>query len=129
VGVTMAHAETDTVPRPRAETSGPPHRGRHERPSAGHDPGGRVDIVPTVIEKAAAHAAREVPGVGTARHRAARVRVSGKAVLLSLRIGVRYPEPVRATTALVRESVRSCVEDLTGSRVHHIDIEIVEMVR
>ncbi|GHD20995.1 hypothetical protein GCM10007147_13910 [Nocardiopsis kunsanensis] len=124
----MAHVQTDTVPPQRQGDERELPRGRHPLPEV-HDPGGRVDIVPTVIEKAATCAARGVAGVTTPRHRASRVRVSGRAVLLRLRIGVRYPEPVRETAARVRERVRDRVEHLTGSRVHHIDIEIVEMVR
>ena len=127
----MAHAQSEAVPRQRRADEREHHlpQGQHEGPPEVQDPGGRVDIVPTVIEKAAACAALEVAGVTTPRHRASRVRVSGRAVLLRLRIGVRYPEPVRETAARVRERVRDRVEHLTGSRVHHIDIEIVEMVR
>lgn len=125
----MAHVQTETVPLQRQGHEQELPQGRYTRPLEVHDPGGRVDIVPTVIEKAAARAAREIDGVTTPRHRASRVRVSGQAVLLRLRIGVRYPEPVRETAARVREHVRDRVEHLTGSRVHHIDIEIVEMVR
>ena len=66
----MAHVQTETVPLQRRGDERELSQGRHARPPEVHDPGGRVDIVPTVIEKAATCAVREVAGVttpGTAR--------------------------------------------------------------
>lgn len=104
-------------------------RGQHARPESTRDPGGRTDIDGDVIEKTAAHAAREVTGVRKVRTRTVRARVSGQVVLLRLRIAVGYPEPIREIAGRVREYVREQVEHTTGKQVHHIDIEIVELVR
>lgn len=127
---TVAGTRTGTVPRQRSGTEALQQTpGRHARPEAGHDPGGRTDIDGNVVEKTAAHAARQVSGVHKVRTRTVRARVRGRFVLLRLKIAVRYPEPVRQVTDRVREHVRERVEHTTGKQVHHIDIEIVEMVR
>ena len=55
--------------------------------------------------------------------------MSGEIVLLKLRIGVLYPRSAREVAVRVREHVRRRVERTTGKRVHHIDIEIAELVR
>nr|WP_184373036.1 hypothetical protein [Nocardiopsis metallicus] len=93
------------------------------------DPGGRTDIPGAVIEKAAARAVGEVPGARAARSRAARARVSGEVVLLRLRVEVDYPRPTRQVAQAVREHVKNRLEWITGKQVHHIDIEIAELVR
>ena len=127
---TVAGTRTGTVPRQRSGTEVPQQTpGRHARPEAERDPGGRTDIDGNVVEKTAAHAARQVSGVHKVRTRTVRARVRGRFVLLRLKIAVRYPEPVRQVTDRVREHVRERVEHTTGKQVHHIDIEIVEMVR
>lgn len=112
---------TRTVPR----QGGTPLPEEH----AVRDPGGRTEIGARVVERTAARAVCEVPGAGAVRSRAVRAKVSGDAVLLRLRIAVRYPHPVRETARRVRGHVRDRVERTTGKRVHHIDIEIVELVR
>lgn len=122
----MAGTGTSTVTRRGQEPGGA--RGREAGPER-PDPGGRVVIEPAAVEKAAAWAVREVPGAHPARSRAARVRLSGDIALIRLRIGVRYPDSVRETAARVRGHVGGSVERLTGKRVHHVDIEIVELVR
>ncbi|SIO86715.1 hypothetical protein BQ8420_13400 [Nocardiopsis sp. JB363] len=50
-------------------------------------------------------------------------------VLLRLRIDVDYPRSVGRVAGAVREHVKDQVERITGKQVHHIDIEIVELVR
>jgi uncharacterized alkaline shock family protein YloU len=82
-----------------------------------------------VIEKTAAKVVGEVPGARVARSRAARARVSGEVVLLRLRIEVDYPRPTRQVAQAVREHVKNRLEWITGKQVHHIDIEIAELVR
>ena len=121
VGVGSGTVPKQRAPAPRTETAG-----RHAR---GRDPGGRTDIPGSVIEKVAAKGVGEVSGVRTARSRAARARVSGEVVLLRLRINVDYPRSVRRAAEAVREHVKSRVEWVTGKRVHHIDIEIAELMR
>ncbi|GAA1448114.1 hypothetical protein [Nocardiopsis tropica] len=122
----MAGVRTDTVPRQREHPPGGPDHGRHERE---HGPEGRTVIEPVVVEKVAARAVREVEGARAARLRAARAKVSGDVVLLRLRITVRYPRSAREVAARVRGHVKERVERTTGKQVHHIDIEIAELVR
>ncbi len=123
----MTGTRTHDVPRQRESTSAP---GGRTVPGHQRDPGGRTDIDSGVIEKTAARAAGEVAGARVpGRGRAARARISGDVVLLSLRICVDYPEPVRRIAGLVRSRVRERVEHTTGKQVHHIDIEIAETVR
>ena len=122
----MAGTRVHDVPRQRSTAD----RERYDRARDRRDPGGRTDIAAGAIEKTAARAVSEVPGARKApRGRAVRARVSGDIVLLRLRISVDYPEPVRRIAVLVRSRVRERVEHTTGKRVHHIDIEIAEMVR
>jgi uncharacterized alkaline shock family protein YloU len=93
------------------------------------DPGGRTEIPGSVIEKIAGRAVGDVPGARAARSRAARARVSGEVVLLKLRIEANYSRPARQVAQAVREHVKDRVERFTGKQVHHIDIEIAELVR
>ncbi|MFE1167177.1 hypothetical protein [Nocardiopsis sp. NPDC058789] len=121
----MVGVRSDTVPRQRGHApEGEP--GRHTRV---RDPGGRTEIPGAAIEKVAARAVGEVAGARAVRSRAARARVSGEIVLLRLRVGVRYPRPARQVAEEVRGHVKDRVERITGKQVHHIDIEIAELVR
>ncbi|MEU3020770.1 MULTISPECIES: hypothetical protein [unclassified Nocardiopsis] len=121
----MVGVRSDTVPRQR----GPVPVGEAAGHVRGRDPGGRTEIPGAVIERVAARAVAEVTGARAARSRAARARVSGEVVLLRLRVGVRYPRPARQVAREVRAHVKERVEHITGKRVHHIDIEIAELVR
>ncbi|WP_235006157.1 alkaline shock response membrane anchor protein AmaP [Nocardiopsis sp. JB363] len=121
VGVRSDTVPQQRVPVPRSESGSGSTRVR--------DPGGRVDISGSVIEKAAGRAAGEIAGARAARSRSARARVSGEVVLLRLRIDVDYPRSVGRVAGAVREHVKDQVERITGKQVHHIDIEIVELVR
>ena len=122
----MAGVRTDTVPRQRERPGVGRALGRHERDGM---PGGRTVIGADVVEKSAARAVREVEGARAATSRAARARVSGDVVLLRLRITVRYPRSTREVAARVREHVKERIERITGKQIHHIDIEIAELVR
>ncbi|MFI6579311.1 hypothetical protein ACIBFB_26300 [Nocardiopsis sp. NPDC050513] len=93
------------------------------------DPGGRTDIPPRVVERVAAQAVREVPEADPARSRVVRAWMSGDTVRLRLRIAVRYRRSVTGVADRVRSHVRKRVEWATGGRVHHVDIEIAELVR
>ncbi|WP_211715301.1 hypothetical protein [Nocardiopsis sp. MG754419] len=122
----MVGVRSDTVPQQRV----PAPRGATRADLAGaRDPGGRIDLPGSVIEKAAARAIGEVAGAEAARSRAARARVSGEVVLLRLRIDVDYPLSVLRVAEAVREHVKGRIERITGKQVHHIDIEIAELVR
>ncbi|WP_159943022.1 MULTISPECIES: hypothetical protein [unclassified Nocardiopsis] len=122
----MRGVGTGAVPRQRQRPYGAPAPGPDAR---GRDPGGRTLIEHSVVEKAAARAVREVPGALVVRSRTARARVSGEVVLLRLRIGVHYPRSAREVAGRVSGHVRRRIEYITGKRVHHIDIEIAELVR
>ncbi|GAB3737076.1 Asp23/Gls24 family envelope stress response protein [Nocardiopsis nanhaiensis] len=122
----MVGVRSDTVPRQREAAPTREAAGRHAR---ARDPGGRTEIPGSVIEKVAASASGEVPGARAARSRAARARVSGEVVLLRLRVEVSYPRSARQVATAVREHVKGRVESITGKQVHHIDIEIAELVR
>lgn len=124
----MVGVRSDTVPRQRDRETAPEGEatGRHAR---ARDPGGRTEIPGSVIEKVAAKASGEVSGARAARSKAARARVSGEVVLLRLRVEVSYPRPARQVAEAVREHVKGRVEAITGKQVHHIDIEIAELVR
>ena len=121
VGVRSDTVPQQRVPVPRSESGGGSTRVR--------DPGGRVDISGSVIEKAAGRAAGEIDGARAARSRSARARVSGEVILLRLRIDVDYPRSVGRVAGAVREHVKDRIERITGKQVHHIDIEIAELVR
>ncbi|WP_190318530.1 hypothetical protein [Nocardiopsis listeri] len=121
VGVRSDTVPQHKVPGPRSESSGSRARTR--------DPGGRVDIPGSVIEKAASKATGEVSGARAARSRSARASVSGEVVLLRLRVDVDYPRSVTRVAGAVREHVKDRIERITGKQVHHIDIEIAELVR
>ena len=127
----MAGTRTDAVPRQRVEAEPRASVERHRESGSGaaRDPGGRTDIASGVIEKVAARAVREVDGASAVRARPVRARTSGDIVLLRLRIAVRYPRATREVAARVREHVKDRVEWTTGRTVHHIDIEIAELVR
>ncbi len=122
----MIGVRSDTVPRQREAASEGEAVGRHAR---ARDPGGRTDIPEAVIEKMAGRAVGEVAGAGAARFKAARARASGEVVLLKLRIEVNYPRAALQVAQEVRAHVKDRVERMTGKQVHHIDIEIAELVR
>lgn len=122
----MVGARSDTVPQHRVPSPRSESSGRHART---RDPGGRVDIPGSVIERTASKATGEISGARAARSRSARASVSGEVVLLRLRIDVDYPRSVTRVAGAVREHVKKQVERITGKQVHHIDIEIAELVR
>lgn len=122
----MVGARSDTVPQHRVPSPRSESSGRHART---RDPGGRVDIPGSVIERAASKATGDISGARAARSRSARASVSGEVVLLRLRIDVDYPRSVTRVAGTVREHVKKQVERITGKQVHHIDIEIAELVR
>jgi uncharacterized alkaline shock family protein YloU len=105
---------------------------------------GDLKIAERVIEKIASQAVLEVgPATGEPRavlgvnlagfSGAATPQVSadvfGREAVIQVRCGVVYPEPVGAVTQRVREHVRRKVHDLTGIRVHEVDVEVVALRR
>lgn len=78
------------------------------------------------VRRIAAHLAAEVPGVaGKAKVEAV---VSGDSTALSVRLPVRYPEPVGRVTDACRAYLWQRTEELTGLGVVYIDIEVTELV-
>lgn len=100
---------------------------------------GRTEIAARVLEKIAARALAEVEEAGGAARRVLGVPlgggslaaapqvtawVDGALAVLSMRISVGYPVPVRDVTRRVRDHVRARVGDLTGLEVRQVDIEV-----
>lgn len=131
-------AETASVvaPVPRDRPDGP-----DEGPSLG-----RIEIAPRVVGKIASRAALEVDaaggvgGGGIGRVLAGRsgpgfdvppkstAEVDGELAFVSLQISVRYPEPVLAVAAEVRERVRARLSELCGLDAVEVDIEVPTFV-
>lgn len=105
-------------------------------------PRGETTISPTVVEKIASRAAREVDGVGGVvrtglgrllpwvadepAHAAA--DVDRETVAVDLTVNVRYPEPVSKVTRDVRERVTERVRALTGLSATEVNIMVDELV-
>ncbi|CAJ64894.1 MULTISPECIES: Asp23/Gls24 family envelope stress response protein [Frankia] len=106
---------------------------------------GSLRVADRVVEKIAAMAAAEVPGVtgpprrlsrrGGARRGGARwrgharrprvdARLEGSTARLTMTFSVRYPNPVGETAERVRGEVQERVAALAGVRVAHLDIEV-----
>ncbi|KJE24954.1 hypothetical protein FF36_00565 [Frankia torreyi] len=112
---------------------------------------GSLRVADRVVEKIAAVAAAEVPGVtgpprrlsrrGGARRDGARwrrgarwrgharrprvdARLEGSTARLTMTFSVRYPNPVGETAERVRGEVRERLAALAGVRVAHLDIEV-----
>jgi uncharacterized alkaline shock family protein YloU len=104
---------------------------------------GDLTIAERVIEKIAGQAVLEVgPATGEPRTvlginlpgssgSAPRVSadVFGRDAVIQVRCGVVYPEPLSAVAQRIREHVRHRVHELTGIRVHEVDVEIVALRR
>jgi uncharacterized alkaline shock family protein YloU len=102
---------------------------------------GITTIAPSVAESVARRAATEVDGVsgvassglrrafgvGPGSRVSASADVAGARTSLALSIGVRYPAPVAAVAARVRQHVRARVQELTGLAVDSIDITVAEL--
>lgn len=107
---------------------------------------GRIEIAPRVVGKIASRAALEVEaaggvgGGGIGRVLAGRTgpgfdvppkstaEVDGGLAFVSLQISVRYPEPVLAVAAEVRERVRARLRELCGLDAVEVDIEVPTFV-
>lgn len=102
---------------------------------------GRLDLADRVVEKIAVRAALECAGVvSTAEDRSsvgdavqwvvrtdlprAQAQVGTGATRVAVRIAVRWPCPLPATTAAVRARVGDQVARLTGLRVDGVDVSV-----
>ena len=108
-------------------------------PSRDIDERGTTRIAPSVIQKIAGRAASEVRGVEAAEPSALRrflpfvdagaadAEVGRERAAVDLAISVRYPEPVFAKAAAVRERVVERVQELTGLRAIRVDVAVTQI--
>ena len=104
---------------------------------------GNLTIAGRVIEKVAGQAVLEVgPATGEPRGvlginlpgssgSAPRVvaDVFGRDAVIQVQCGVVYPEPLSVVAQRIREHVRHRVHELTGVRVHEVDVHVVALRR
>jgi len=104
---------------------------------------GDLTIAEGVIEKIAGQAVLEVGpatggprtvlGINLPRSSGSAPRVSadvfGRDAVIKVQCGAVYPEPLSAVAQRIRDQVRHRVHDLTGIRVHEVDVEIVALRR
>ncbi|WP_327151016.1 Asp23/Gls24 family envelope stress response protein [Nocardia sp. NBC_01329] len=95
--------------------------------AAAADLPGTTTISERTVWRTAAHAAREVPGVGD--HVQVDADISGDRTTLEVRIPVHYPQPVRQVTDACREHLVRRTEELTGLGVSAVDITVTEFLR
>ena len=138
----MTHAVAPVTDfRPAAEL--PSKLGRNEL--------GTVSIAGSAVEKIAARAATEHPDAGAAATRVlgvqlpgaghlgtrgtdlrglpkTSVEVDGSKAFVTLELSVRWPASVPATTAAVRDHVRSRINELTGLDVDEVQITVADLV-
>jgi uncharacterized alkaline shock family protein YloU len=103
------------------------------------DERGTTSIAPTVIQKIAGRAASEVRGVEAAEPSALRrfipfvgagaadAEVGHERAAVDLAISVRYPEPIWAKAAAVRERVVERVQELTGLRAIRVNVSVTRV--
>ena len=104
------------------------------------DPGDRGDTVieDRVLERIAAHAARDVSGViatGTDADRPlarrlpkATAEVDGSRARVSLTIAVSWPHPLADVATAVRDHVRGVLAQMTGLQVDAVDVQVGQVV-
>lgn len=102
---------------------------------------GTTRIADRVVERIAARAAQEsgpVTGPGGVRagvrgltgrgdEPRASADVDGRLAVIRIALGVVYPAPVTGTTQVVRNVVRTRVEELTGLNVRQVDIDVTQL--
>ena len=104
---------------------------------------GVTTIAPAVVEKIAGKAATEIEGVGVVAPAGLRklfsstpdpdapadadARVGMERASVAMTISIRYPAPVRSTSARVRAAVAERVEQLTGLRVSWVDLTVAQL--
>lgn len=103
---------------------------------------GRTQIADRVLERIAARAVTEVDQAGGAARRllgvplgrqgadtAARVtaHVDGQLAMVTVRLSVTYPAPIRQVTRRVRDHITARVTQLTGLDLRQVDIDIAAL--
>jgi uncharacterized alkaline shock family protein YloU len=100
------------------------------------DPGerGTTEIRAAAVERLVAVAVGEVADTAEVRRRwgrapaEVRARVSGTRVTGTVRVAVRYPTPIPAVAARIREQVARQVHDLCGLDLGPLDVDVVGLV-
>nr|WP_042190705.1 hypothetical protein [Kibdelosporangium sp. MJ126-NF4]CEL19526.1 hypothetical protein [Kibdelosporangium sp. MJ126-NF4]CTQ94674.1 hypothetical protein [Kibdelosporangium sp. MJ126-NF4] len=85
---------------------------------------GRTSVADRVVSRIAQAAAAEDQDVVSAKTSA---RVTGTTAALDIRVGLRYPAPVGASTERLRGHLVDRVEQLTGMSVSQVDIAITAL--
>lgn len=106
--------------------------------TVGPEQRGRTVIEDTVLQRIAAYAAAEVPGVAPTGSGLDKVvgrllpkadaRVAGSRARVQLDIAVTWPHPLATVAATVREHVTERLQDLTGLTVDAVDVEVARVV-
>jgi uncharacterized alkaline shock family protein YloU len=118
-----------TAPEPTGDTVA-------EEAAPGDDPGerGTTEIRSAAVERLVAAAVGEVADTAEVRRlwgRApaeVRARVAGGRVTGTVRVAVRYPTPIPAVAARIRERVARQVGELCGLDMGPLDVDVVGLV-
>lgn len=81
---------------------------------------GVTTVAPRAVRRIAAHAAREVDGVGG--DVTAEATVDGESTTLDIRLPLAYPAPITATAEAVRAHLLGRTAELTGLTTRRVDI-------
>ena len=82
---------------------------------------GQTTVADRAVSRVAGRAARELPDVLAASVTA---RVTGGVAALDVRLDLRYPAPVKATTGHLRAHLMQRVNELTGLQVSIVDVVV-----
>jgi uncharacterized alkaline shock family protein YloU len=103
---------------------------------------GRISIAARVVERIAAQAVDEVSSTGGAaprllgvplgsdggrRSAQASAEIDGDIAVVTVRMSVTYPAPIRRTADAARDRVTARVAELTRLQVKHVDIDIAKL--
>lgn len=83
---------------------------------------GVTTVAPRAVRRIAAHAAREVDGVGG--EVGAEATVDGQSTTLDIRLPMAYPAPIAATAERVRAHLLGRTTELTGLSTRRVDITV-----
>ncbi len=115
----------------------------HPQPERLSTARGETVIASSVVERIAARAAAEVPGVAVAERSGLDRLVSltigrplnrigshvgGTRATIELAVTAHYPEPLRQVTGKVRRHVRDRVQEMTGLVVEEVRVRVDELV-
>lgn len=125
----------DTHPSPDRAAATDPRTVAANRPAADR---GRLVIADRVVERIAAKAAVDVPGVvpvGSglaglvgARLPKADARIGGQRVRVKVQIAAQWPTPLPTLTRQVRDAVTGQITRLVGYTVDSVDVEAADVV-